>query len=468
MYREKIDSYFEEHREKLVQDICRLINIKSVRGEPKKGMPFGEGPARVLDEALKIARELGFSPVNMENYVGTVDLNDKPTELSILAHLDVVPEEAGWTKEPYRATVEDGLIYGRGAMDDKGPAVAALYALACAREIEPNLSKNARVILGTAEETGSEDIKYYYSRVSPSPKTFTPDAEFPVINIEKGRYAPTFGASWEEDGALPRVVSIKGGQTVNAVPAEATAVVEGLDYDMLGMMAEMIEEYSGARFTLEGQDNDLIKITAHGKGAHASKPEDGVNALTALLFLLSHLRFAPSRSYEMICALNGLFPHGDYYGKYLGIEQKDEISGPLTINLSVMDFSFTGFSARFDCRFPACGTKESVAEAVKAKLAAKGIEIQGDDEITMPHHTPADSPFVKTLLKVYEEYTGCKGECLAIGGGTYVHGIEGAVAFGCEMPGRDYRVHGPDEYASIEDIITSAKIFTQVIIDICK
>jgi len=467
MYREKIDAYFNQHRDKLVQDICRLININSVRGEPKEGMPFGQGPAKALGEALKIARELGFSPVNMENYVGTVDLNDKPTELSILAHLDVVSEGTGWTKEPFRGTVENGVIYGRGAMDNKGPAVAVLYALACAREIEPNLSKNARVILGTAEETGSEDIRYYYERVSPSPKTFSPDAEFPVINIEKGRYAPSFGASWEEDKALPRVISIKGGETVNAVPSEATAVVEGVDYDMLEAMAEMIEEYSCANFTLE-EENDLIKITAHGKSAHASKPEEGVNALTAMLFLLSHIRLAPSRGYEMLCALNELFPHGDFYGKYLGIEQKDEISGALTLNLSVMEFSLTGFTARFDCRFPVCGTKESVSDAARAKLKAKGIEIQGAEGITMPHHTPADSPFVKTLLKAYEDYTGCKGDCIAIGGGTYVHGIEGAVAFGCTMPGKDNRIHGPDEHVSIEDIVTSAKIFAQVIIDNCK
>jgi len=467
MYREKIDAYFEAHREELVRDICRLIAIKSVRGEPKEGRPFGEGPAKALEEALKIAEKLGFSPENMENYVGTVDLNDKPTELSILAHLDVVPEGTGWTRESFCGEVEDGKIYGRGSMDDKGPAVASLYALAAAKAIEPNLNKNARVILGTAEETGSEDISYYYKRVSPSPKTFTPDGDFPVINIEKGRYAPTFGAAWPEDKALPRVVSIKGGDAANVVPPEATAVVEGVDFDMLEAMSEMIEEYSGAKFTLE-EDDGLIKIMAQGKNAHAARPEEGINALTAILFLLSHIRLAPGRSYEMICALNELFAHGDFYGKYLGIEQKDEISGALTLNLGVMDFNLTGFSARFDCRFPVSGTRESVADAAKAKLKAKGIEIQGNYDITMPHHTPEDLPFVKTLLKIYEDYTGSKGKCLAIGGGTYVHGIEGAVAFGCGMPGKDNRIHGADEYVSIEDILLSARIFTQAIIDICK
>jgi len=467
MYREKIEAYFEAHKDELVRDICRLINIKSVREEPRDGMPFGEGPAKALEEALEIAKKLGFSPNNMENYVGTVDLNDKATELSILAHLDVVPEGRGWSKDPFRGSVEDGMIFGRGALDDKGPAVASLYALAAAREIEPDLAKNARLILGTAEETGSEDIEYYYEHVKPSPKTFTPDAEFPLINIEKGRYAPTFGAVWREEKTLPRVVSIKGGEAANVVPPEATAVVEGVKFGMLEAMSEMIEEYSGAKFTLE-EENGLIKITAHGKNAHASSPEKGINALTAILFLLSHIRLAPGPSYDMICALNELFAHGDFYGKYLGIEQKDEISGGLTVNLGIMEFNLTGFAARFDCRFPLCGTKESVADAANAKLMAKGIEIKGTDDIVVPHHTPEDSVFVRTLLKIYEAYTGRKGKCLAIGGGTYVHGIEGAVAFGCAMPAADNRIHGADEYVLIEDIITSAKIFTQAIIEICK
>ncbi len=467
MYKQRIDEYFERHRDEMIKDICRLINVKSVRGEPRSGMPFGEGPAAALDEALKIASELGFEPRNMDNYVGVVDLNGSATELTILSHLDVVHEGGGWTKEPFSACVENGKIFGRGASDDKGPSVAALYALAAAREIEPNLSKNARLVFGTAEETGSEDIAYYFGREKASPCTFSPDGDFPVINAEKGRYAPRFGASWPESADLPRIVSIKAGEAANAVPSEAAAVVEGLDFDTFEEYCDMFNEYSGAEFTLREEGN-LITVTAKGKGAHAADPQKGNNALTAMIFLLSHTNFAPSESYKMICELNCLFPHGEFYGKGLGIEQKDEISGPLTLSLNVMDFSLTGFSARFDCRFPVSGTKESTADAASAVLKAKGIEITGNDNVTPPHYVPADSPFVRKLLTAYETYTGCKGKCIAVGGGTYVHEIEGGVAFGCTMPGADNHIHGSDEFVAIDDIVTGAKIFAQAILDICK
>ncbi len=467
MYREKIDAYFEANAGRMTDAVRRLIRIKSVREEPLIGMPFGEGVSKALGEALKIASELEFSPVNLDNYVGFTDINDKETELCVIAHLDTVPEGCGWTKPPFEGIVEEGKIYGRGAQDDKGPAMAALFAMAAAREIEPALSKNARLVFGTSEETGGEDLRYYFKHEKKAPMTFTPDADFPVINIEKGRWAPAFGASWEESAALPRIVSLRGGDTVNLVPHESTAVVEGLDMEVLEEFADMIAEYTGAEFEFE-EDGDLIKIRAKGRNAHAAEPQNGNNALTAMLFLLSHLVFAKSEGFSMICTLNSLFPHGDFLGKELGIAMRDELSGELTLNLSQMDYNLTGFSARFDCRFPLCGTRESVAEAAKKALEEKGIGITGTDELIEPHHTPEDSNFVKTLLRAYEDYTGNKGRCSATGGGTYVHGIDGAVAFGCSMPGVDNRMHGADEFAVIDDLITSAKIFTQVILEICR
>jgi succinyl-diaminopimelate desuccinylase len=277
-----------------------------------------------------------------------------------------------------------------------------------------------------------------------------------------------FGANWEEEKELPRVISIKGGDTVNQVPGEATAVVEGVDIDIIEEFADMIAEYSGAEFKFEESDGDIIKITSIGKSAHAYEPEKGNNALTALLFLLSHLSLSKGRSFSTLCALNSLFPHGDFLGKELGIAQKDELSGELTLNLSVMEYSLTGFSARFDCRFPICGTKENVADKAAASLSEKSFTIKGFNELKMPHHTPSESPFVQKLLKAYEDHTGIKGTCLATGGGTYVHGIEGAVAFGCMMPGADNHIHGSDEFIDIDILIKSAKMFTQVILEICK
>ena len=204
MYEQQINAYFDApaRRAQLVESISRLVRIRSVREEPQPGMPFGPGPAAALDEALKLAGELGFATKNYDNYVGAVDLNDKDTALHILCHLDVVGEGTGWTvTEPYEPKEVDGMLYGRGTDDDKGPAVAALLAMQAVRDLGVPLQHNVRLLLGTDEESGSSDIEYYYGKEPYAPCTFSPDGEFPVINIEKGSYKPVFTKTWAAESA---------------------------------------------------------------------------------------------------------------------------------------------------------------------------------------------------------------------------------------------------------------------------
>ena len=77
-----------------------------------------------------------------------------------------------------------------------------------------------------------------------------------------------------------------------------------------------------------------------------------------------------------------------------------------------------------------------------------------------------DSLLAQKLLKVYEEQTGLKGECLAIGGGTYVHDIEGGVAFGAEFPNQEHNMHGADEFIEIETLSKNSKIFAHSIVEL--
>ena len=189
MYEEQINAYFDDPSAEaaLVEAVSRLVRIRSVREPAQPGKPFGAGPAEALAEALTLAGELGFATRNYENYVGTADLNDQETLVHILGHLDVVGEGTGWTvTDPYIPKVVDGMLYGRGTDDDKGPLMAALFAMKAVRDLGIPLKHNARLIMGTDEESGSSDIAYYYAREPFAPYTFSPVAEFPVINIEKG------------------------------------------------------------------------------------------------------------------------------------------------------------------------------------------------------------------------------------------------------------------------------------------
>jgi succinyl-diaminopimelate desuccinylase len=370
----------------------------------------------------------------------------------------------GWDTPPFSAVVEDRMIYGRGAADDKGPAVAALYALKAVKDLNIPLKYNTSLILGTAEETGSPDIKYYLEHRTPPPNVFSPDGEFPVVNIEKGGLHVSFFKDWDESKTLPRIRSIKGGKTGNVIPAQAEAIIEGISAELVGDICDRAGKTTGAVFSIDRRDGALI-LTARGKSEHASTPEKGCNAITAILSVLAKISFAESDSFSTVKAINQLFPHGDYYGKAIGIAQSDELSGPLTLSFNIMEQTTTGFRGYFDSRTPLCTTRENSFDIVEKKFKQLGIGMES--RITPPHHTPCDSEFVEVMLKAYEQYTGNKGYCEGIGGGTYVHNIDGGVCFGACMPGFEAYMHGSNERIPIEDLITSAKIFTQVIIDIC-
>lgn len=181
----ELNERIEELREEIIKSTQDLVKIKSVEEEAKEGKPFGEGVAKTLDRALEISSELGFKTVNMDGYVGYAEYGEGEDYVAVLAHLDVVPEGDGWIHPPYGAEIHDGKMYGRGTMDDKGPIMSALYGLKAIKDLKLPLSKKVRIIFGTDEETGSEDIAYYLQREKAPIAGFTPDAEYPIIYAEK-------------------------------------------------------------------------------------------------------------------------------------------------------------------------------------------------------------------------------------------------------------------------------------------
>jgi succinyl-diaminopimelate desuccinylase len=467
MYRKEIEEYIESHKQEMIEDICTLCRINSEKMPYREGMPYGPGAFDALNEALAMAESYGFSITNYDNYVGTADLNHKEHQLDILAHLDVVPAGEGWKEtEPFEPVVKGDKLFGRGTADDKGPAVAALYAMRAVKELNIPLKKNVRLILGTDEECGSSDIEHYYAIEKEAPMTFSPDGSFPVVNTEKGGLNGHFTAEWTVSGQLPKLVGLEAGTKVNVVPGKASAVVAGIDAEALEHAAAECEKRTGIRFELKMAE-DTATITAIGESAHASLPEEGNNALTGLLLYLTELPLAECKQMTMIRCLLELIPHGDTSGEALGIAMEDELSGSLTLAFSLLKVTESGLEGTFDSRCPVCATEENVLEVVRRNMAEKGFTLL-NDSMKPPHHVDGNSEFVKTLLSAYESYTGRKGECVSMGGGTYVHALKNGVAFGASMPGTDNRMHGADEYAVIEELTVSAKIFAQVIVDLCS
>ncbi|MBR1592189.1 MAG: Sapep family Mn(2+)-dependent dipeptidase [Ruminococcus sp.] len=425
----ELRQYFEENKNEMIDFLRELVAVRSVQNEPQEGFPFGKKPAKALKIMLDRCSREGFAAENVENYVGTAVFNNAELKLGILCHLDVVPEGDGWTGDPFvlRYEPDTDRLIGRGTTDDKGPAVAAFYALKAIKDLNIPLKHGVQLIFGTNEENGSADLAYYRKSHKLPPCVFTPDGEYPVINAEKGMLRVYFTADFNDD----IIDGIKAGTVINAVPNRCTT--------FCGFEAFFYE----------------------GKSAHASTPEKGENAITRFL-----AEYSREFKNPLLCGLAELFPHGEFNGKSCGLGFSDEISGEMTCVLSMLNTENGKLNGGIDIRFPLDRTKDEIIKILKEKLENAGFQICSY-EGAEPHITDEKSPFVQSLLNVYERVTGEKGHCIAIGGGTYVHDIEGGVAFGAEFPNQDGNMHAADEFITLENLLKNAEIMAEAIIDIC-
>lgn len=463
---DRINEYFdrEETKNAMLADLEKLIEIPSVLGQACDGAPFGKEAKRALDKMLEFAVRDGFKCENVDGYAGEINFSDKETALAILGHLDVVPEGDGWTYEPYKMTVKGDKIYGRGTSDDKGPVIAAYYALKAVRDMGVELKKNVRLITGTDEETGSLDMEHYTSVRKMPPMTFTPDSSFPVTNVEKGRFSKSFTCAFPEEEK--GIIEFDGGFVSNAVPGKARAVTRGYSLITTLSVISQVKAQTGVSFETKTLSADRIEIFAEGVGAHASTPQHGKNAVTALISVLSKLD-SENETVKIFKKLSRLFPYGVNDGSGLGVKMSDEVSGDLTLTLDILKTENGVLTGTFDSRVPLCSDKENTAYVIRDTLSENGFTLS-DTEMVPVHYVDENSVFIKTLLESYEAFTDEKGYCEAIGGGTYVHEIEGGVAFGAIMPKTDTNMHGADEFMPISELLTAAKIFTLAIIGLCS
>lgn len=449
----EIREYIQSQKDEILRVLGELVEIPSVMGEPTENAPFGVEPKRALLKMCEICEKIGFSVTNYENAIGFAQYGET-ADLGILCHLDVVPADGkGWETNPFSLVNKDGILYGRGVIDDKGPAVAALFALKCVKELGFPLKKGVRLIFGTNEENGSLDLDIYQKHDKFPPMVFTPDAGFPVINIEKGMARSRFKGKFL-GGALK---SFHGGKIPNAVPDSAFCELCGISRD--NVEQAIASDKTGAAFKIT-QNGGVITISCEGKPAHASTPESGVNAVTALISLLNKII-----DNQTLAGLEQLFPFGETDGASCSLKSSDE-HGALTAVFSIFDYDENGCSGTVDVRFPCCKNLAFVVETERAAFGKIGLEFDGymGDE---PHIVPEHSDFIKTLLSVYEKIEGERGFCRAIGGGTYVHNIEGGVAFGAERGDTDYHMHGDNEFITPDELLRDVELFAEAIREIC-
>ncbi|MFO7815916.1 MAG: dipeptidase PepV [Halanaerobiales bacterium] len=462
--KEKVDSYKED----IIESLQEIVRIKSVETQAKEGMPFGEGVDKSLRSFLELAENLGLKTKYVDGYAGHVEIGEGEEILGILCHLDVVPEGSNWTYPPYEAEIHDNKIYGRGTIDDKGPAVASLYALKAVKESDLNIDKRVRLILGTDEESGWEGLEYYFKK-EPKPKiAFSPDAQYPVIHAEKGILI--FDLNYEFDSYRENylgqakykyeVLSLKGGNAPNMVPDNCEILIKTEYGKSLQKKLANFKNKSKYDINLNKEGNNKYKIISKGVSAHGSMPEKGENAVSRMLAFLAKLDELNIKEFvDFYNKKIGL----DYYGERIGCKLTDHVSGKLIFNVGQINFTENLIKTTVNIRYPVTKNKNEVLDGIKDKVEKFDVYIEMKDH-QVPLYVPKDDPLVQNLMEVYRKVTGdTDSEPIAIGGGTYARAVPKGVAFGALFPGEEELAHQKDEYINIDNLHKNALIIASAI-----
>lgn len=426
-----------------LDSLAKLLAIESVSdvSQQKSGAPFGEGCRAALDFVLGLSRSLGLSVSESDGYMGYAEVPGSSGEqLGLVAHLDVVPSGPGWTCPPFGLTRRDGVLVGRGVCDDKGAALAALYAAAffagqgnlgeegsgtggrfCATAATGDESQTVRhairCIFGCSEETGMADIRHYLSEHRAPDFALVPDASFPVCCGEKGcvNAVVRFPVDRTTDR---RIVSFEGGTVRNAVPAHAEACVRAAIGDC--PLAKSVD--------VQPVGEDLVRIEARGRGGHAAEPVGTINAIAMLAGYLVDHGLCSQAERSSLVALHSLLDPAD--GSGLGIATDDELFGPLTCVGGVIETRADAWCQTLDIRVPHAISIGEVVSALQRTVEAQGLEVDVV-HTREPYYADPDSACVHAVL---DAYRCCSGEAMAepyaMGGGTYAHHLPHAVAAG--------------------------------------
>ncbi|MBR0462015.1 MAG: Sapep family Mn(2+)-dependent dipeptidase [Erysipelotrichaceae bacterium] len=437
--------FVEKNYENMLQDLKDLVKHNSVYAEDEK--PFGKENRAVLEEAIRIMKDKGFETGNVDYYACYGEIGQGEQTIGIVAHLDIVPAGEGWDSDPFEVVQKGDRLYGRGVSDDKGAAVASMYAMKYLLDNGYPFKKKVRLILGCNEETGSKCMQHYVEKCGHVDLGFTPDGSFPGIYAEKGMISGLL------KGRNTKIIDIKGGEARNIVCKEVECTVPNGSFDEDRFKKFLMDN----RITFEIEKDENTKLTVHGVAAHGASPDLGVNAINYLFEALYEADFNDS--------------YVNFFHKYIGLclhgekmdfeSIKDEATDTST-NIGIVYKEGNEINATVDMRF---AIEASVAKA-KALL-----DVVKDDENEFvflggiePLFFKQDSPMIQAMIKAYQDVTGdTESKMKAIGGGTYAKSIHNIIAFGCGFEKDKDNIHNANESMAIDNFKKQVLIYIEAI-----
>ena len=416
--------------EQFIKDFSLLISANSVQSTATEGAPFGRGVADAFDAFKKICSNMGFSVIDYDGYMGEVyfpSTNGEGEPFGVIGHLDVVPAEGDWHTPPFTLTKKDGVFYGRGVQDDKGPTLACLYAVKELLDEGFTFKRPLRFFIGLDEESGWDDVEYFLTKSTFPIEGFSPDGNFPVTYAEKGVNRVVFTIPYKG-----LATKISGGTVANAVCDYATAKVKIDD--------ELIKKH-GLKVNADGV------VESFGKSAHGAKPHLGKNAIRALLKYVSEL---DGGVFDKI--VKGLFDDE------IGIFKISNDVGNVTISPNIIKQTDEAVELLCDLRIPA---KIDTADVIKAldKVGEKYALVSSKK----PHYVDENGALVQGLLSAYNKVTGEDAKPYSCSGATFASVFKSGVAFGPEFENEDGAIHEPNEYIKEETLIKCFNIYKQAL-----
>ena len=465
MYLEK---YIDSKKDEIIEEVCNIIKIPSVNEESKdENKPFGENVNKALEHFLELGEKLGFRTKNVDGYCGYVEFGEGKEMLGIIGHLDVVPVGDGWSYLPFDPVIADGKLYGRGSTDDKGPVIAALYAMKAVKEL-CKVNKRVRLIVGLNEENDWKCIEHY-KKVEEMPTLgFSPDADFPCIYAEKGLLSVYISKKIEENEEIQIESIDTKNNAINVVPKYCSVTLKISEKTSVSKIKEDIINISkkhNFEISVTEENDNKLKVESFGKAAHAAHPELGINAISRLIVVLNEVFKKNNISFSFVKLIKEKI-NLETNGKSLRIDVKDEM-GELTLNVAKLYIEENKIVLGANLRVPVKTNIDDIENKIKEVLKQNNAIIEFKDRRDSLY-IPKENELVQKLCKIYNDYYGKNEEPLAIGGATYARAFKNCVSFGAMMPNEEDMCHKADEYIKVDYLIDACKIYAKAIYELAK
>ena len=440
----------KKYEKPLMDNLKGLVAINSVFDEATadEKNPFGEGVSKALKYFEALAKKDGFQVTNYDNKVVEAIVGEGKKNITIMAHADIVPVGTGWSQDPFQVVEKKGVVYGRGVADDKGPLLSAYYGLLALKENNLLGKYRVRFLVGGNEESGSLCMEHYFHTLKKEEPTygFSPDSDFPVVFAEKA----IMNFEVRKKVNIPGLLSLKGGTAPNSVIELCTMQIE-LNDDIVPFL---VKNYPDAEILTR---DDIVNITFHGKAAHGSTPQLGVNAgMNAVKCLADY-----TQNKDLLKIVEC---YSDVYGKGCRATGYSHDMGQNSLNVGLIDYQDGEISLVVNFRFVETCKPADLKSNIIAASRPLNVKFFGTSPLL---YFKKDSPLIKTLVNAYRAETGDnETQPLAIGGGTYAKETSNVVAFGLEYPGWNSKMHSVGEQIRVEALNQGMAIYARAIYDL--